>query len=65
VVDIKKRREASLPQRSAENKQLAAYQLGLLADGLAPLPTGAESDGAGLLFSQNDEKESDAGSNSY
>ena len=49
VVDIKTGSIVTAKE-AEENKQLAAYQLGLLADGFSALPTGAESDGAGLLF---------------
>ena len=49
VVDIKTG-GAVTAKEAAENKQLAAYQLGLLTDGFSALPAGAQSDGAGLLF---------------
>ena len=49
VVDLKT--GATVTQDAAnEHKQLAAYQLGVLAGGFEGIPEGAEVDGAGLLF---------------
>jgi RecB family exonuclease len=49
VVDLKT--GATVTKEAAkENKQLAAYQLGVVAGGFPNLPPGAQSDGAGLLF---------------
>ena len=49
VVDLKT--GATVTQDAAnEHKQLAAYQLGVVAGGFEGIPKGAEVDGAGLLF---------------
>ena len=49
VVDLKT--GATVTQDAAnEHKQLAAYQLGVVAGGFEGIPEGAEVDGAGLLF---------------
>jgi superfamily I DNA/RNA helicase/RecB family exonuclease len=49
VVDLKTG-TAVTAKEAQEHKQLAAYQLGLLAGGFEGIPEGAVSDGAGLLF---------------
>lgn len=49
VVDLKTG-SAVTAKEAEENKQLAAYQLGILAGGFPELPADAVSDGAGLLF---------------
>ena len=49
IVDLKT--GATVTKEAAEeHKQLAAYQLGVVAGGFAGIPEGAEVDGAGLLF---------------
>lgn len=49
IVDLKT--GATLTKEAAkEHKQLAAYQLGVVAGGFTNLPEDAQSDGAGLLF---------------
>ena len=49
VVDLKT--GATVTQDAAnEHKQLAAYQLGVVAGGFEGIPEGADVDGAGLLF---------------
>jgi superfamily I DNA/RNA helicase len=49
IVDLKT--GATVTKEAAkEHKQLAAYQLGVVAGGFANLPQDAQSDGAGLLF---------------
>ena len=49
IVDLKT--GASVTKEAAkEHKQLAAYQLGVVAGGFTNLPVNAQSDGAGLLF---------------
>ena len=49
VVDLKTGATVTA-QDAQENKQLAAYQLGVLSGGFKDLPPDALSDGAGLLF---------------
>ncbi len=49
VVDLKSGAPVTVAE-ARENKQLAAYQLGVVAGGFEKLPANAESSGAGLLF---------------
>ena len=49
VVDLKTGSPMTAKE-ALENKQLKAYQLGVVAKGFDDLPTGAQSDGAGLLY---------------
>jgi len=49
VVDLKTGAPVTAAE-AAEHKQLAAYQLGVVAGGFSDLPEGATSSGAGLLF---------------
>lgn len=49
VVDIKTG-EAMSGQEARENKQLFAYQLGVVGNGFKSIPEGAQSAGAGLLY---------------
>jgi RecB family exonuclease len=49
VVDLKTG-AAVTKEAAREHKQLAAYQLGVVAGGFPDLPADAQSDGAGLLF---------------
>jgi len=56
IVDLKTG-TAITKDEAKENKQLSAYQLGLLKSGFEELPADAQSAGAGLLFLKKDAKE--------
>ena len=55
VVDLKTGAPVTAAE-AAEHKQLAAYQLGVVAGGFSDLPEGATSSGAGLLFLKKETK---------
>ena len=58
VVDLKTGATVTA-QDAQENKQLAAYQLGVLSGGFKDLPPDALSDGAGLLFLAKETKKNE------
>ncbi len=58
VVDLKTGATVTA-QDAQEHKQLAAYQLGVLAGGFKDLPPDAISDGAGLLFLAKETKKNE------
>jgi len=58
IVDIKT--GASVTKDEAkENKQLAAYQLGVVLGGFEDIPAGAQTEGAGLLFLKKETKKNE------
>ena len=58
VVDLKTGATVTGPE-AKEHKQLAAYQLGVVAGGFAELPPNPVSSGAGLLFLKNKTKKNE------
>lgn len=50
IVDLKTGATSDTAKEVEENKQLSAYQLGVIAHGFKNLPTDAKTSGAGLLY---------------